>query len=713
VGQLLRAPARAFSGLGWTVRHHAWPAATLAKALVVWVQSLALARWMAEDGVAHVHAHWATMPTTAAVLASRHLGVRFSFTAHAWDIFVRNPSLKAKVELAERIFTCTEYNRRYLAHWRPELKDKVLCAYHGVDLGRFQAPSPGGHAADPEPLFLSVGRLVDTKGFDVLLAAYRLLRDRGCAFRALIVGEGPLRRSLQRRIRRAGLEGCVALRPVLTREALRALYAQAFAFVLPCVVARNGDRDGIPNVILEAMAMRLPVVSTMVSGIPEAVQDRRTGLLVPPRDPSAVADALELLLRRRSFAAVLGDHGRMWASTSFDAREHLQRLAGEMARLLAIPRAPANLLYVIWSLEVGGAERIVESLASGIDRRRFVPSVACLNRPGRLAETLRAQGIPVVALDKRPGCDRTLLWRLVRLMKRLRVDVVHTHLWGANVWGRLAARLAGVPVVLAHEHGLQPWRGRLHWWIDRRLLGASDRVLFVSEEVRRDYRARTGASAQRCVLVPNGIAWNARGLDRESARRQLGWREDERVIVSIGRLAPEKGHEDLLHAAALLRGQGEALRVVLIGDGPQRQALADLQARHGLNGGVTFAGTQDDVAPWLLAADAYVQPSRREALSLALLEAMAAGTPVIATHVGDAARLIRHGREGYLVPPADPEALAGMLREVLRRPQEARRVAAAAQQLVRQAYSRERMLDAVQALYAELLDAHTRTRRRR
>jgi glycosyltransferase involved in cell wall biosynthesis len=725
LGQALRHPGRAAATLAWTLRHHAWPPPTLAKALIVWMQALALTWRMPRDGVTHVHAHWATMPTTAAVVVSRWLGWPFSFTAHAWDLFVRNPSLKAKVELAARVFTCTEYNRRYLSHWRPQVRDKILCVYHGVDLERFRGPSPAQRLASPERLFLTVGRLVETKGYDVLLEAYRRLRDRGIAFRAVLVGEGPLRGAIGRRIARAGLGAQVELLPTRERAALRELYARAFAFVLPCVIARDGDRDGIPNVILEAMAMGLPVVSTTVSGVPEAVQDARTGLLVPPGDAERLSAALEQLVRRPNIAGVLGDHGRMWACAQFDAAEHLRGFVREMRRLLegASPRVaphparirprPARVLYVIWSLEMGGAERIVESLAAGIDRRRFTPVVACLNHPGRLAASLRQRGVRVIALHKGPGVDWRALRRLATLMRRLRIDVVHAHLWGGNLWGRLAGRLCGVRAIVIQEHGLQPWRGRLHWWLDRRLLGLADRVLFVSERAMRDYRSRTGASAARCVLIPNGIEWDARGLDRASARRQLGWEPDERVIVSIGRLVPEKGHEDLLKALGLLRRQGEAVRVVLIGDGPHRPALMHLQARQGLDGSVVFAGTQDDVAPWLVGADAYVQPSRREALPLALLEAMAAGVPVIATRVGEVERLIRHGREGFLVPPADPAALAGTLLEVLRIPEQARHVAARAQQLVQSQYSRARMLDSVQALYDELLAGHPGGRQRR
>ena len=328
----LRHPWRRVSTLRWVIQFHRWPPATAAKAVIVWVQAMAMSRLMRRDGVTHAHAHWATMPTTAAAVVSRWLSVPMSFTAHAWDIFVPNASLKEKVRLAARVIPCTEYNRRYLSHFCPGDKRKIVLNYHGVDLETFaRSTDPAGDGANlPTPLFLSVGRLVDTKGYEVLLEAYQLLHERGVALRAMIVGHGPLARHLRRRVKQLELSDVVEITPAMPQPALRELYARAYAFVLPCVVAKNGDRDGIPNVLLEAMAMGLPVVSTAVSGIPEAVHDKRDGLVVPAHDPIRLADALYLLIRKPTWARVLGDHGRMWAETQFDAREHMARLVTHM-----------------------------------------------------------------------------------------------------------------------------------------------------------------------------------------------------------------------------------------------------------------------------------------------------------------------------------------------------------------------------------------------
>ncbi len=724
-------PLRALATLAWTLRHHPGSPLDVVKALIVWGQALALARRMRQDGVVHIHAHWATMPTTAAAVASKWLGVPFSFTAHAWDIFVPNPALKEKLHLARRVITCTEYNRRYLSHFCPRTKGKVVLNYHGVDLSQFgnaaMAPGPGdgegGGVDGARPLFLSVGRLVDTKGYETLLDAYRLLRERGVAFRAVIVGEGPLRRRVVRRLRQAGLADIVTLRPAMTREALRTLYSQAFAFVLPCEIAKNRDRDGIPNVILEAMAMRLPIVSTPISGIPEAVQDRRTGLLAPPGDAVRLAYTLEVLLRRKNLGRVLGDHGRMWAETQFDARDHLQHLVRQMQELLEEARdggrgarhpiaaspaphapLPTKVMYVIWSLEVGGAERVVVSLAGGLNRRLFSPVVVCLNQPGRLAEELRRQGIPVMALQKHPAVDLVMLLRLIRLMRRLKVEIVHTHLWTANLWGRIAAWIAGVPVVVATEHNVDVWKRPIHAICDRLLSRGTDRLICVSEGVRTFYAQRLPCANGRLQVIHNGIEEEryAAAVPRQLAPIPDGeWAGRFPVVAVIGRLVPAKGHRDCIEALKELRPRFPSLLALFIGEGPLRGELEEAITAAGLSETIRLAGLRQDIPDVLRRIHVLLMPSLREGLPMVALEAMAAGVPVVATDVGGANEAVVDGVTGVLVPPQDPRALAQAISRLLEDPLRYQAMSAGARRRIEERFTVRRMVAQTQAMYQQ------------
>lgn len=362
---------------------------------------------------------------------------------------------------------------------------------------------------------------------------------------------------------------------------------------------------------------------------------------------------------------------------------------------------PLRVCYVIWSLELGGAEQVLMRLASGMRRRGHAVSIVTLNAAGVYAPHMTGQGVDVIPLHKRGTYDITVVWRMARVLKRLRPDVVHTHLWGASVWGRLAAWLAGVQIIIAHEHGMQPWRGRFHFACDRWLAKVTYRILFASEQVLRVYHERTGIGLSRCAVIPNGVNIHPVTQDRTTFRRARGWSAEERVFISVGRLSPEKGYADLLEAFAGVVTQLPHARLVLVGDGEERAALQDLQGRIGLNGQVTFAGRQDDVASWLAAGDVYVQPSRREGLPLAVLEAMVAGLPVVATAVGDVPRLITDGREGHLVAAGQPQALAAKLVAVGQNLGAQQPVVDAAKRLVASRYCDEGMVAAVEAVYAQ------------
>jgi len=289
----------------------------------------ARAGWLADrlrdDGVAHLHAHFISSPADVGELATRVLALPFSISAHAKDIYLSDErDLRRKLRAARFTVTCTEHNRSTLAGIAPQAR--ILRMYHGIDHGVFH-PRRRVALADP-PLVLAVGRLRAKKGLDTLIDACRLLKDRGIAFRCEIVGYGEESDALARRIVRAGLIGRVRLPGKLAREGVLERYAAASVFVQPSRVAADGDRDGIPNVLLEAMAMALPVVATRVSGIPEVVRDGENGVLVEPDDPSALAGAIAHALAQPEASARLGRAARATVVESFDNDRNLQVLTG-------------------------------------------------------------------------------------------------------------------------------------------------------------------------------------------------------------------------------------------------------------------------------------------------------------------------------------------------------------------------------------------------
>jgi glycosyltransferase involved in cell wall biosynthesis len=275
----------------------------------------------------HIHAHFVDRAALVALIAGRLLDKPFSATAHANDIYVDPVLLSEKIAQAKFVATCTRYNESHLRSMSNATSARKLkCIYHGLDVSKYH---PQWRSRKPRPLLFAVGQLREKKGFSYLLEACRMLLDRGVEFDCSIVGEGPVRNALETKITELSLQHRVSLLGSLPHKLVIEGYSEATIFVLPCVTATDGDRDGIPNVILEAMAMGLPIVSTRHSGIPEAVEHGRTGLLVPPRDSAALADALAQLIADEELRERLGRYGRRRVVEAFDVEANVTKLLAE------------------------------------------------------------------------------------------------------------------------------------------------------------------------------------------------------------------------------------------------------------------------------------------------------------------------------------------------------------------------------------------------
>jgi glycosyltransferase involved in cell wall biosynthesis len=261
-------------------------------------QACYLADLLHNEQVTHLHAHFATAPTLVAMFASELTGIPYTFTAHARDIYVdtQHRLLRKQIAQARAVVTVSEYNREYLKREiSPSSNGKIHCIYNGLDLANFNFHCPRASDLGP-PVILSVARLIRKKGLEDLIKAAAILKKLGRTFKMEIVGSGPLRAALENRVAELSLGDCVEFRGAQPQESVSSAYDRAAIFALPCVVTKDGDRDGIPTVILEAMASGVPVVSTPVSGIPELIDSFRDGVLVPPNNPLMLANALDRLL---------------------------------------------------------------------------------------------------------------------------------------------------------------------------------------------------------------------------------------------------------------------------------------------------------------------------------------------------------------------------------------------------------------------------------
>lgn len=284
-------------------------------------QAARLAAAVRQRGITHLHAHFATMPAQVARLAARWAGITFSITAHAKDIYhdsVTTDALRALLRDASGVVTVSDYNARYLVDTIGVDASRLHRIYNGLDLDRFDVAL----RSDRRPTILAVGRFVPKKGFDVLLDACALLVRDGARFTCRLVGGGSEEGSLRARATALGLEQVVQFDGPLPQREVMAALREATVFAAPCVVAEDGDRDGLPTVLVEAMALGTPCVATDVVGIPELVRHRETGLLVPPQDAPALAVALRALLEGPALRLQLATDARALIEAAFDVRRN-------------------------------------------------------------------------------------------------------------------------------------------------------------------------------------------------------------------------------------------------------------------------------------------------------------------------------------------------------------------------------------------------------
>lgn len=300
---LRRNPAGYWSALWWIVSRHWRHPIALLKSLAFFPKAVHFARQLQQRGVRHAHAFWATYPTVVAIVIEQLTGIPYSLSGHAHDIYTVNPALAEKIIGARFVLTCTEHNREHLTGLANGRTSRVVLSYHGVDLSRFSAPPKS-----PSTIcrLLCVGSLLPCKGLETLIEGCARLRGLGVPFHCTLAGGGPLEPSLRRLIARHGLESSVTMTGYVSQDDVARLYAQADVFVLPLV---SRIHWGIPNVVIEALATKTPVVCCALPSLKELVAHGESGWIIPEADPDALAQTLRELWSDPALRARLADAG--------------------------------------------------------------------------------------------------------------------------------------------------------------------------------------------------------------------------------------------------------------------------------------------------------------------------------------------------------------------------------------------------------------------
>lgn len=363
---------------------------------------------------------------------------------------------------------------------------------------------------------------------------------------------------------------------------------------------------------------------------------------------------------------------------------------------------------VIPTLVKGGAEKQLTLLAAGLDRARFECHVVVLTHSGPYEAELREQGVQVHVIGKRAKLDPTAYWRLARKLKELQPDVVHTWLFAANSYGRMAARGAGVRVIIAGERSVDPWK---QWWnfaVDRYLLKYTDTIVTNTQAVA-DFYAPYGIAGDRFTVIANAVVpSHIEPLTREQVFERLKLPPRGALVGAVGRLWKQKGYRELIWSAELLRVALKDVCLVIIGDGPEREQLLHYRDQVGADEAVRLVGQRADALELMTGFDLLWNGSLFEGQSNTILEAMACGVPVVASDIPGTRDLVLHGVTGLLYPLGDVGKLTRITNQLLREPDRMAAMSAAAKNRIAQHFSLARMVSQHEELYESLLRAKTK-----
>lgn len=366
----------------------------------------------------------------------------------------------------------------------------------------------------------------------------------------------------------------------------------------------------------------------------------------------------------------------------------------------------ARILFVSTSTTLGGAEKTLYALATLLDHRRFpVAGVVSLKPAGHYAQRLAAQGVKVESLGTPRAAGLGDARKLARIIDRERPDVVHAVMYQAIQVARMAKPLTSVPFKLVSSPRVN-YRSRSMWTllVDRWLKGRDDLLIAECEASRRFLLRKLSYKPAKTMVIRNGVdlaGWPASKIDRQKRRLELRLGGSDVLVGAVGRLDRQKGFATLIEAMARLKGS--ALRCAVLGDGPERERLAALIRKHELERTTWLIGEKTEIPSWLSAFDLYCLPSLWEGLPNALLEAMALGLPVVASGVDGVPEAVTDGKDGLLVPPSDPAALAKALKALASDPDKRTKLGAAAKASIAERFTLRRMIEEYERAYETVL----------
>ncbi len=361
-----------------------------------------------------------------------------------------------------------------------------------------------------------------------------------------------------------------------------------------------------------------------------------------------------------------------------------------------------KVIHLVEDMKIGGAERVIADIVLGLDRKKYDARVWCVTRGGETAAELSQKGIEVRILGISSYRNPLNTFKLTRLINAARPDIVHTHGYFASVIGRLAAKRAGTPVILAHVHSTYWEYRKRHIMIERKLSRFTHKIICCSRAVENFVKNTEKITDNKTIVIYNGVDEERFSPLKSPAsiRAELGMDEEAAVVGTVSSLTPHKGHEYLIQAASLVLGTLPSSKFLIVGDGPLRQRLEEQAKNLNIHPAVIFTGKREDIPEMLSLMDVFVLPSYiREGLGIAIIEAMAAEKPVVATDIGGIPEAVDDGETGFLVDPGDPKALSKAIIELLRDPSRAKTMGENGRIRVKEMFTTKKMLSEIEKVY--------------
>lgn len=362
-----------------------------------------------------------------------------------------------------------------------------------------------------------------------------------------------------------------------------------------------------------------------------------------------------------------------------------------------------NVLYLIATLDVGGAEGQLVELVKRLDKRKFNPAVCCLTRGGPLLEQeLKEARIEYFILGKKFKFDFSVVFKLIHTLKQKNIHILHTRMFTSNAFGRVAGIFSRIPIIIATEDGVDIWKSKFRLFIDWFLSHFTDRIICVSEGVRNFYHRYAGIPLSKLITIYGGIEITDKINIDEQKKEEFGFERNSTIITTIGRLVPSKGIKYLLYTVARIVEHSPNVRFLIIGEGPQKDELRGLAEKLEINKYVVFTGIRKDIQAILAITDIFVLPSTSEGFGISILEAMAKTKPVVATGVGGVPEIIQDGINGFLVPPRSAESLAKKILFLLKNEEIACKIAQKGRKRIEKYFSIDETVSKTEELYETL-----------